>query len=65
MYLFSMHPHVMTRLREEVIKPTNRPTYDNIREMKYLRAVINGILIFIACPALISDICAIQIFPPV
>jgi hypothetical protein len=45
-----MHPHVMIRLREEVITkvgPTNRPTYDNIREMKYLRAVINGMLTFL------------------
>jgi hypothetical protein len=45
-----MYPHVMTRLREEVmtkVGPANRPTYDNIREMKYLRAVINGMLIII------------------
>ncbi|KAG1809091.1 cytochrome P450 [Suillus subaureus] len=44
LYLLSTHPHVMTRLREEVmtkVGPTDRPTYDNIREMKYLRAVIN------------------------
>lgn len=43
-YLLSMYPDVMTRLREEVmtkVGPTDRPTYDNIREMKYLRAVIN------------------------
>jgi hypothetical protein len=47
MYLLSMYPHVMTRLREEVttkVGPTNRPTYDNIREMNYLRAVLNGML---------------------
>ncbi|KAG2143713.1 cytochrome P450, partial [Suillus clintonianus] len=44
LYLLSMHPHVMTRLREEImakVGPTERPTYDDIREMKYLRAVIN------------------------
>ncbi|KAG2355527.1 hypothetical protein BDR07DRAFT_1613605 [Suillus spraguei] len=43
-YLFSMHPHVMTRLREKVMRkvgPTDRPTYDHIRDMKYLYTVIN------------------------
>lgn len=44
MYLLSTHPHVMTRLREEVmtqVGPTDRPTCDQIRSMKYLRAVLN------------------------
>lgn len=44
-YLLSTHPHVLARLRQEImtkIGPTNRPTYDAIRDMKYLRAVING-----------------------
>ncbi|KAH0833049.1 cytochrome P450 [Lanmaoa asiatica] len=43
-YLLSTHPHVLVRLREEImtkIGPRNRPTYDAIRDMKYLRAVIN------------------------
>jgi hypothetical protein len=42
----------MTRLREEVLTkvgPADMPTYDHIRDMKYLRAVINGILVFVAC----------------
>jgi cytochrome P450 len=44
LYLLSTHPHVMTRLREEImtkVGPADRPTYDHIRDMKYLRAVIN------------------------
>ena len=44
-YLLSMHPHVLARLREEImtkIGPRNRPTNEGIRDMKYLRAVING-----------------------
>ncbi|EGO01601.1 hypothetical protein SERLA73DRAFT_176994 [Serpula lacrymans var. lacrymans S7.3] len=53
-YLLSTHPHVFKRLQEEVITkigPTDRPTYDNIREMKYLRAVINETLrLFPAVP---------------
>jgi len=46
-YLLSMHPHVLARVREEImakIGPTGRPTYEDIREMKYLRAVINETL---------------------
>lgn len=44
-YLLAMHPEVTKRLRAEVIEKvgsTRTPTYDDIREMKYLRAVING-----------------------
>ena len=35
----------MDRLRQEVLEhvgPTRRPTFDDIRDMKYLRAVLNG-----------------------
>lgn len=35
----------MARLREEILSkvgPTKRPSYDDLRDMKYLRAVING-----------------------
>ncbi|KAJ6513501.1 cytochrome P450 monooxygenase pc-1 [Mycena vulgaris] len=43
-YFFTMYPDVCSRAREEVLAhvgPTQRPTYDDIKEMKYLRAVIN------------------------
>ena len=46
-YFLSQHPDVLRRLRQEilgVVGPTNRPTYDHIRCMKFLRAVINGTL---------------------
>ncbi|KAH7882560.1 cytochrome P450 [Phlebopus sp. FC_14] len=46
-YLLAMHPEALSRLREEVLEkvgPTRRPTYDDIREMKYLRAVLNETL---------------------
>ncbi|KAH7927164.1 cytochrome P450 [Leucogyrophana mollusca] len=46
-YLLAMHPDVLLRLREEImtkIGPMRRPTYDDIREMKYLRAVLNETL---------------------
>lgn len=44
-YFLSMYPNIMDRLRKEILEkvgPSKRPTYDDIREMKYLRAVING-----------------------
>jgi len=47
MFLLSLHPEVFERLRTEVLEvvgPTERPTYENIREMKYLRAVLNETL---------------------
>nr|BAL14713.1 cytochrom P450 [Phlebia brevispora] len=43
-YFLSQYPNVLKRLREEILEkvgPINRPTYDDIREMKYLRAVLN------------------------
>ncbi|KAG6374893.1 cytochrome P450 [Boletus reticuloceps] len=46
-YMLSQHPDVIARLREEIITKiglSRRPTHDDIREMKYLRAFINEIL---------------------
>ncbi|EGO03065.1 hypothetical protein SERLA73DRAFT_158706 [Serpula lacrymans var. lacrymans S7.3] len=58
-YLLAMHPHVLTRLREEVlakIGPSRRPTYDDIRDMKYIRAVLNETLrLFPAVPANVRE----------
>ncbi|KAF8147025.1 cytochrome P450 [Mycena galopus ATCC 62051] len=39
-----MYPDVCARVHEEVLAhvgPSGRPTYDDIRNMKYLRAVLN------------------------
>ncbi|OAX32011.1 cytochrome P450 [Rhizopogon vinicolor AM-OR11-026] len=53
-YLLAIHPEFLTRLREEILSqvgPTRRPTYDDIRELKYLRAVLNETLrLFPAVP---------------
>ncbi|KAF8893053.1 cytochrome P450 monooxygenase pc-3 [Infundibulicybe gibba] len=46
-YMLSEHPHIADKLRAEilgVVGKTQRPTYDDIREMKYLRAFINETL---------------------
>lgn len=43
--MIASHPAILDRLREEILSkvgPSARPTYDDIRDMKYLRAVING-----------------------
>lgn len=44
-----MYPDVCARARQEVLTqvgPDRRPTYDDIKDMKYLRAVINGSVSF-------------------
>ncbi|KAK0227029.1 cytochrome P450 monooxygenase pc-3 [Armillaria nabsnona] len=44
-YMLSQHPDVLRRLRNEIlgkVGTTNRPSYNDFRDMKYLRAVING-----------------------
>jgi len=46
-YMLSQHPDILRRLREEIlikIGSSRRPTYDDFRDMKYLRAVLNGAL---------------------
>ncbi|RPD74231.1 cytochrome P450 [Lentinus tigrinus ALCF2SS1-7] len=46
-YRLAEHKDVLNRLREEVLNvvgPIRRPTYDDIRNMKFLRAVINETL---------------------
>lgn len=47
-FLLSLHPGVFKRLRAEVLEiigSTERPTHENIQDMKYLRAVVNGRLL--------------------
>ncbi|KAI5984812.1 cytochrome P450 [Pisolithus marmoratus] len=44
-YMLSQHPDILNRLRAEVLSKvgnSRRPTYDDVREMRYMRAVING-----------------------
>ncbi|KAF7982653.1 hypothetical protein HWV62_27101 [Athelia sp. TMB] len=46
-YFLATHPAALERLRDEImtkVGPSARPTYDDIRDMKYLRAVINETL---------------------
>jgi hypothetical protein len=43
-YILSQNPEIAKKLREEIIDKVGkaRPTYDDIRDMKYLRAFLNG-----------------------
>ncbi|PCH37761.1 cytochrome P450 monooxygenase pc-2 [Wolfiporia cocos MD-104 SS10] len=46
-YFLCMYPDVLKRLRTEILEkvgPQRRPTYADIKEMRYLRAVINETL---------------------
>ncbi|KAJ7625781.1 cytochrome P450 [Roridomyces roridus] len=43
-YFLSIYPDVCTKLREEILEhvgPTRRPTHEDIKDIKFLRAVIN------------------------
>ncbi|TFK35054.1 cytochrome P450 monooxygenase pc-3 [Crucibulum laeve] len=47
LYMMAEHPHITRRLRAEIlgkVGPTNRPTYDDMRDMRFLRAFINEVL---------------------
>ena len=45
--MLSEHPEIEKRLRQEIfdkVGRTGRPTYDQMRELKFMRAFINGML---------------------
>jgi len=45
MYMLVEHPEIERRLRQEifeVVGPSVRPTQENIRNMKFMRAFLNG-----------------------
>jgi cytochrome P450 len=46
MYMLTQHPDIAQRLREEILNTVGRgrPTFDQMKQMKYLRAFINGTL---------------------
>ncbi|KAL1747386.1 cytochrome P450 [Schizophyllum fasciatum] len=53
-YKLAEHPDIAEKLRAEILEkvgPTRRPTYDDIRDMKYLRAFLNGALRHKTCDA--------------
>ncbi|KAJ7926709.1 cytochrome P450 [Mycena leptocephala] len=46
-YMLAEHPDILAKLREEILRvvgPIQRPTHENFRDMKYMRAVLNETL---------------------
>ncbi|CAE6378065.1 unnamed protein product [Rhizoctonia solani] len=46
-YMLATNPHILAKLRAEILEhvgTNSYPTFENFREMKYLRAVINEVL---------------------
>ena len=44
--MLAENPHVLRKLRSEILRTiggSRRPTYDDLRDMKYLKAFINGL----------------------
>lgn len=55
--MLAEHPEVLKRLRKEILEKVGsyrRPEYEDLREMKYLRAVINGACGFLT----LSNLCS-------
>jgi len=47
--MLAEHPEVLDKLRQEIfsrVGPAQQPTFEDFREMKYLRAVLNGKYLF-------------------
>jgi cytochrome P450 len=45
LYVLTERPDILRRMREEVLSavgPTSRPSYDDFKDMKFLRAFLNG-----------------------
>ncbi|KAF9224457.1 cytochrome P450 [Gyrodon lividus] len=68
-YMLSQHPDVLARLREEILTKvggSRRPTHDDMRDMKYLRAFINETLrLYPAVPFNVRLSTEAQVWPSV
>ena len=71
--MLAEHPDIEGRLREEIyekVGETGSPTYDQIREMKYMRAFLNGMYpyLYIDRKFVIEDVLCVEVlrlYPPV
>ena len=71
-YMLSEHPDIEKRLRQEIYEKvgrTGRPSYDQMREMKYMRAFLNGmysqfcIYQYLLLTIFIAEV--LRLYPPV
>lgn len=68
--MLSQHPNVLHKLREEILSVVGNsinPTRENLREMKYLKAVINGTSrrVFLPHHRLMDHEETLRLYPPV
>ncbi|PCH44301.1 cytochrome P450 [Wolfiporia cocos MD-104 SS10] len=68
LYFLATHPNVLKRLREEImirVGSTRYPDFDDMKEMKYLRAFINETLrLFPAVPGNVRHSAKATVLPP-
>lgn len=67
-YMLTQHPHITRRLREEILDKVgnSRPTFEQLKDMKYLRAFINGIptVEHLEHMQLTNDAETLRLYPP-
>ena len=70
--MLSQHPDIEKRLRQEIydkVGRTGRPTYDQMRELKYMRAFLNGMnsqfCVDLNMLLTISMVEVLRLYPPV
>jgi cytochrome P450 len=71
-YMLAEHPDIERRLRHEIFEtvgPSGTPTYDQMRDMKFMRAFLNGISVSTyrghSFMRLIYLIEVLRLYPPV
>lgn len=68
--MLAKHPAVLNRLRAEILGQvgTRRPTFEDIKQLKFLKAVINGMFWHSPlryAPRMNTIIEVLRLFPPV
>lgn len=70
--MLAMHPEVLQKVRKEILDRVGsqrRPSIEDLREMKYLRAVINGSFYTLSSCVLFVNVLfsleTLRLFPPV
>ena len=68
--MLAENPHVLKKLREEVLSavgPSRRPTHEELKSMKYVRAFLNGMVYLRLQLQLLTylDSETLRLYPPV
>lgn len=71
MYMLAEHPDIENRLRQEVLDkvgPAARPTYDDMRDMRFMRAFLNGDIVSFCRKTMLIVLPSLEVlrlYPPV